>query len=371
MTPLISNMSVIRTVRVLRPLRSLSRLPGLRKIIGALIDSIEDLWNVMLLLTFFLFCFSTVAVLFWGGKLNTRCRLTPFPIRMPKTCRSTLEPCWQNFISVAILDPDSYRCLPDANDNQELSQSTSPWFLRGPQDCVWPIDEDDERICSLTKTGLNTCSDKRSENNDIIQRTCGSNFDSFGNPRFLDTYEPYGFPRMQSSVFIEGLNWGYTNFDNFLSAFVTSFQIISMEGWTDIMYQVIDAWYIAPTIALFVIFILIGGHIVLNLVLAVITGSIDNLEQSQKDKKTKRSKEAKDQRAGEKGWITKIVESHIFGNFIMFCIILNTIILGMDRYMIPKETEMKLEKINLALNVVFMMEMCLFICALGLKKYCK
>jgi len=363
-------MSVIRTIRVLRPLRSLSRLPGLKKIIGALMDSIEDLWNVMLLLTFFLFCFSTAGVVFWSGKLDARCRLTPFPVKVPGSCRSDHDPCWQHFMDSVVLDPNSHRCLPVANTNRSWTKSTSPWNIYGPQDCIWPVDKDDERICSLSGYGFHTCIDKKNEQS-YFPRICGSNFDNVGNPRFLNADEPYGFPRMESGVFIESLNWGYTRFDTFFNAFITSFQIISMEGWTDIMYQVMDAWHIAPTIIIFVTFILVGGHIVLNLVLAVITGSLDNLDHDGKNVASKKETANKMQTNENSSWKDNIIKNRMFENFMMICIIGNTIILGMDRFMLPKQTETILETINLILNGIFFIEMILYIYAFGFKDYCR
>ncbi len=35
-------------------------------------------------------------------------------------------------------------------------------------------------------------------------------------------------------------NYGITNFDNILWAWLTIFQCITLEGWTPVMYQVID-----------------------------------------------------------------------------------------------------------------------------------
>ena len=37
---------------------------------------------------------------------------------------------------------------------------------------------------------------------------------------------------------VEGLNYGITAFDNIFLSFITVFQCITMEGWTDIMYHV-------------------------------------------------------------------------------------------------------------------------------------
>lgn len=45
-----------------------------------------------------------------------------------------------------------------------------------------------------------------------------------------------------------GPNFGITNFDNILFAVLTVFQCITMEGWTDILYNVSPAgpWRCAP-----------------------------------------------------------------------------------------------------------------------------
>jgi len=92
------NLTVLRTFRVLRPLRSLARFPGLRKILGALMDSIPDLMNVIILFTFFVICFSILGLVFWSGLLHQRCRLTPYPIKMSyfedNNCNSVNDDCW-------------------------------------------------------------------------------------------------------------------------------------------------------------------------------------------------------------------------------------------------------------------------------------
>ena len=92
------NVSTIRSFRVLRPLRSVSKLPGLQKIMGGLVDSLGHLSNVMLLLMFLVICFSITGVLFWNGILHARCRLTPYPVRMANGCRDVLDPCWKMYL---------------------------------------------------------------------------------------------------------------------------------------------------------------------------------------------------------------------------------------------------------------------------------
>ena len=62
---------------------------------------------------------------------------------------------------------------------------------------------------------------------------------------------------------------GYSNFDNIAWAWLTIFQCISMEGWTNIMYMVMDTvttW----TWPYFVVLIVFGSFFAVNLALAVL-----------------------------------------------------------------------------------------------------
>lgn len=172
--PGVPNLSALRSFRVLRPLRSVSKLPSLRKIANAFIESIGDLVNVMVLLLFILACFTLFGVTFWRGLFHMRCRLTPFPVKMG-SCRNATDVCWDQFLLDAVSDPDAHRCLPHANnDIQSWTQSTSPWFVLGKQDCIWPIDEKDQRVCSdNTGYGSYSCSRPVTFMGRDISRTCG------------------------------------------------------------------------------------------------------------------------------------------------------------------------------------------------------
>uniref|UniRef100_A0A7S2PB29 EF-hand domain-containing protein n=1 Tax=Leptocylindrus danicus TaxID=163516 RepID=A0A7S2PB29_9STRA len=385
MFPGMPNISVLRTIRVLRPLRSISRLPGLRKIIGALIDSMESLMNVILLLVFFLACFSIIGVVFWRGILHSRCRLTPYPVVLFDNCRSQSEQCWEMYLAEVISNPSAYRCLEEETNDSSWTQSTSPWYVKGPQDCIWPIDTNDERVCNLGGVGGYACPSILAEDGKMVDRTCGSNYDDFGNARFINSMEPYGYPRMESGVFTEGLNWGYTNYDNFWAAFVTTFQVVSMEGWTDVMYQTMDAWAAAPSIVIFIIIVIFGGHIVLNLVLAVITESMEKLEEEEKEANNLRT-EAESRLSIKDGSMAKptdqqqidepvckaaniLVKSSFFQTFVMVCIFINTIILACDHYGITDEFSAFLEIVNIVLTFIFFLEMCLSLAGLGMRMY--
>jgi hypothetical protein len=60
-----------------------------------------------------------------------------------------------------------------------------------------------------------------------------------------------------------------TSFDNILWAWVTIFQCVTQEGWTDVMYAIQDA--ISPWVWIyFVAIILFGSFFIINLALAVL-----------------------------------------------------------------------------------------------------
>ncbi|KAA0722589.1 Voltage-dependent T-type calcium channel subunit alpha-1H [Triplophysa tibetana] len=67
--------SAIRTVRVLRPLRAINRVPSMRILVTLLLDTLPMLGNVLLLCFFVFFIFGIVGVQLWAGLLRNRCFL--------------------------------------------------------------------------------------------------------------------------------------------------------------------------------------------------------------------------------------------------------------------------------------------------------
>ncbi|EAR95184.2 cation channel family protein (macronuclear) [Tetrahymena thermophila SB210] len=60
-----------------------------------------------------------------------------------------------------------------------------------------------------------------------------------------------------------------TNFDDIFYSFLMVFQVITLEGWTQIMYQLFDAFSVF-TVIYFVLLVFIGSFFLINLTLAVI-----------------------------------------------------------------------------------------------------
>uniref|UniRef100_A0A452UGN5 Ion transport domain-containing protein n=1 Tax=Ursus maritimus TaxID=29073 RepID=A0A452UGN5_URSMA len=67
--------SAVRTVRVLRPLRAINRVPSMRILVTLLLDTLPMLGNVLLLCFFVFFIFGIVGVQLWAGLLRNRCFL--------------------------------------------------------------------------------------------------------------------------------------------------------------------------------------------------------------------------------------------------------------------------------------------------------
>ncbi|CAH1784487.1 unnamed protein product [Owenia fusiformis] len=82
--------------------------------------------------------------------------------------------------------------------------------------------------------------------------------------------------------FWEGPNDGITNFDNFGLAMLTVFQCVTMEGWTDVLYDINDAVGSEWPWIYFITLILLGSFFVLNLVLGVLSGEFSKEREKAK-----------------------------------------------------------------------------------------
>uniref|UniRef100_A0A3B3U8U9 Voltage-dependent T-type calcium channel subunit alpha n=1 Tax=Poecilia latipinna TaxID=48699 RepID=A0A3B3U8U9_9TELE len=243
------NFTAIRTVRVLRPLKAINRVPSMRILVNLLLDTLPMLGNVLLLCFFVFFIFGIIGVQLWAGLLRNRC--------YPE----------ENFTLTSGIG------LP------------RPYYM---------ADEDDERpfICSLpVDNGIMSCSDVPArreggracclDKEDVVYRQ------SIGlSPE----------PLTNGSVSVAGLcvNWnqyytrchtgssnphkGAINFDNIAYAWIVIFQVITLEGWVEIMYYVMDAHSFYNFIY-FILLIIVGSFFMINLCLVVIATQFSETKQ--------------------------------------------------------------------------------------------
>ncbi|XP_039740786.1 voltage-dependent T-type calcium channel subunit alpha-1H isoform X3 [Pteropus medius] len=235
------SLSAIRTVRVLRPLRAINRVPSMRILVTLLLDTLPMLGNVLLLCFFVFFIFGIVGVQLWAGLLRNRCFL-------------------------------------DSN----FARNSNLTFLRP----YYQTEEGDENpfICSSRRdNGMQKCSHIPSRRELRVECTLG--------------WEAYGQPQaegMGSAGHNACINWnqyynvcrsgdfnphnGAINFDNIGYAWIAIFQVITLEGWVDIMYYVMDAHSFYNFIY-FILLIIVGSFFMINLCLVVIATQFSETKQ--------------------------------------------------------------------------------------------
>ncbi|CAN0179073.1 unnamed protein product [Lampetra fluviatilis] len=110
----------------------------------------------------------------------------------------------------------------------------------------------------------------------------------------------------------EGPNYGITQFDNILYAVLTVFQCITMEGWTDILYNTNDALGSTWNWLYFVPLIILGSFFMLNLVLGVLSGEFakerERVENRRAFLKLRRQQQIERELNGYMEWICKAEE---------------------------------------------------------------
>ena len=69
------------------------------------------------------------------------------------------------------------------------------------------------------------------------------------------------------------------NFDNLAWALLTIFQMITLEGWTIVMYNLMDSniWWMGVIFC--VSLVIIGAFLLLNVILAVLADALNMVEE--------------------------------------------------------------------------------------------
>uniref|UniRef100_A0A452HNL9 Ion transport domain-containing protein n=1 Tax=Gopherus agassizii TaxID=38772 RepID=A0A452HNL9_9SAUR len=234
------NLSAIRTVRVLRPLKAINRVPSMRILVNLLLDTLPMLGNVLLLCFFVFFIFGIIGVQLWAGLLRNRCFME------------------ENFtIQGDIILPPYYQ--PEEDDEMPFICSLSG--DNGIMGC--------HEIPPLKERGHECCLDK-------------------------DDYYYYNSIRQEFNVSGVCVNWnqyynvcrtgnanphkGAINFDNIGYAWIVIFQVITLEGWVEIMYYVMDAHSFYNFIY-FILLIIVGSFFMINLCLVVIATQFSETKQ--------------------------------------------------------------------------------------------
>ncbi|NXT07738.1 CAC1H protein, partial [Prunella fulvescens] len=233
------SLSAIRTVRVLRPLRAINRVPSMRILVTLLLDTLPMLGNVLLLCFFVFFIFGIVGVQLWAGLLRNRCFLD------------------RNFAmtyNLTFLHP--YYRPDEAEENPFICSSHRE---NGMQRCSnIPSRKESKVECTLSMESYSPslASPEPSRNSCI-------NWNQYYNICMAGDVNPHN---------------GAINFDNIGYAWIAIFQVITLEGWVDIMYYVMDAHSFYNFIY-FILLIIVGSFFMINLCLVVIATQFSETKQ--------------------------------------------------------------------------------------------
>ncbi|XP_057654943.1 muscle calcium channel subunit alpha-1 isoform X6 [Diorhabda carinulata] len=106
-----------------------------------------------------------------------------------------------------------------------------------------------------------------------------------------------------------GPNDGITNFDNFGLSMLTVFQCITLEGWTDVLYNIQDAMGRTWQWAYFVSMVILGAFFVMNLILGVLSGEFSKEREKAKARgdfhKLREKQQLEEDLRGYLDWITQ------------------------------------------------------------------
>uniref|UniRef100_A0A667ILF7 Calcium voltage-gated channel subunit alpha1 H n=1 Tax=Lynx canadensis TaxID=61383 RepID=A0A667ILF7_LYNCA len=235
------SLSAIRTVRVLRPLRAINRVPSMRILVTLLLDTLPMLGNVLLLCFFVFFIFGIVGVQLWAGLLRNRCFLDSTFARNNNL--TFLRPYYQTeegeenpFICSSRRDNGMQKCSHIPSRRELRVECTLGWEAYGQPQAE-----------GVAGAGRNACINWNQYYN--VCRSGGSN--------------PHN---------------GAINFDNIGYAWIAIFQVITLEGWVDIMYYVMDAHSFYNFIY-FILLIIVGSFFMINLCLVVIATQFSETKQ--------------------------------------------------------------------------------------------
>ncbi|ELW47111.1 Sodium channel protein type 2 subunit alpha [Tupaia chinensis] len=225
----LGNVSALRTFRVLRALKTISVIPGLKTIVGALIQSVKKLSDVMILTVFCLSVFALIGLQLFMGNLRNKCLQWPpdnssFEINITAFFNNSLDGNGTTFNrTVNMFNWDDY-----------IEDKSHFYFLEGQNDAL----------------------------------LCGNSSDAGQCPE--------GYICVKAG---RNPNYGYTSFDTFSWAFLSLFRLMTQDFWEN-LYQLTLRAAGKTYMIFFVLVIFLGSFYLINLILAVVAMAYEEQNQA-------------------------------------------------------------------------------------------
>uniref|UniRef100_A0A8C0G8U2 Sodium voltage-gated channel alpha subunit 1 n=1 Tax=Chelonoidis abingdonii TaxID=106734 RepID=A0A8C0G8U2_CHEAB len=235
----LGNVSALRTFRVLRALKTISVIPGLKTIVGALIQSVKKLSDVMILTVFCLSVFALIGLQLFMGNLRHKCLQWP-------PDNFTLETNITSYFNSTIGENGTF-----------VNVTVTPFDWKG-------YIEDESHFYIL-----------EGQNDALL---CGNGSDAGQCPE--------GYICVKAG---RNPNYGYTSFDTFSWAFLSLFRLMTQDYWEN-LYQLTLRAAGKTYMIFFVLVIFLGSFYLINLILAVVAMAYE--EQNQANMEEAEQKEA-------------------------------------------------------------------------------
>ncbi|KAM6070443.1 sodium channel protein type 1 subunit alpha isoform 20-T20 [Chlamydotis macqueenii] len=235
----LGNVSALRTFRVLRALKTISVIPGLKTIVGALIQSVKKLSDVMILTVFCLSVFALIGLQLFMGNLRNKC------LQWPP----------ENFTLETNITSQLNSTIGENGTLVNLTVTTFDW--KG-------YIEDESHFYFL-----------EGQNDALL---CGNSSDAGQCPE--------GYICVKAG---RNPNYGYTSFDTFSWAFLSLFRLMTQDFWEN-LYQLTLRAAGKTYMIFFVLVIFLGSFYLINLILAVVAMAYE--EQNQATMEEAEQKEA-------------------------------------------------------------------------------
>lgn len=131
----LGNLAALRTFRVLRALKTVAIVPGLKTIVGAVIESVKNLRDVIILTMFSLSVFALMGLQIYMGVLTQKC-VRVFP--MDGSWGNLTDENWENFnkndskykLFVLLLRHKKPKYFSNVLHNFFFRISTFSWFAQ-------------------------------------------------------------------------------------------------------------------------------------------------------------------------------------------------------------------------------------------------
>ncbi|XP_047446268.1 sodium channel protein type 4 subunit alpha-like [Mugil cephalus] len=215
----LGNVSALRTFRVLRALKTISVIPGLKTIVGALIQSVKKLADVMILTVFCLSVFALIGLQLFMGLLRQKC------IRSLSHCINSSYSTNSSFVC----NNRTWSSMADFLTNED-----NFYKVEGAKDAL----------------------------------ICGYGNDAGKCPDGFDCLKVGRNP-----------NYGYTSFDTFGWAFLALFRLMTQDYWEKLFHQTLRSAG-KTYMVFFVLVIFLGSFYLVNLILAVVAMAYEEQNQA-------------------------------------------------------------------------------------------